>query len=209
MLNQREYKVTFVRAWADFFKNIFKFRGYTTRKGFWSVELPIFLITITLATIFISSLFTFAWEVIDSEQALKQFQLITSTNAFGLFDKSLMIEKLGLSGASLVAYEKFVFQSIVFSSYSFVVSLLTLTLHVRRFRDIGFSKKGLIVIFVTRLILSFFRINQFINTIINIIYFVFLFFKSKKFSSNHHSSKLKQFFFAEEENDTFSDVEIE
>ncbi len=156
MLNQREYKVTFVRAWADFLKNIFKFRGYTTRKGFWSVELPIFLITITLSTIFISSLFTFAWEVIDSEQALKQFQLITSTNAFGLFDKSLMIEKLGLSGASLVAYEKFVFQSIVFSSYSFVVSLLTLTLHVRRFRDIGFSKK---------------RFNRYFCDSINFIFF--------------------------------------
>lgn len=201
MLNQRKYKVSFIRAWSDFLKNIFNFKGYTTRKGYWSVRLPLILVSFILVIIFSFAVYNVFSVLPSDEESVKSLQLLLMTDPQKFLNPDFMVSKFGLSQEGVVFLNQALFILALSMIIDNIIIFSTLSLVVRRIRDVGFSKNGITTLLVLALILKFLAFPQF--QLIRLIYLFFfdivvLCFKSRKYSSKSTDSSFRKFFYVEE-----------
>lgn len=200
MLNQREHEVTFIGSWIDFFKNIFKFNGYTTKKGYWYIHIPLMIVSFIITFMFINKLFDFVMHFVNDEEKRRQFQLLIMSNPVGFFNENLIVSRLKLDNVAILSYQNMISFYKVIMIYSFITMILTISLHVRRFRDVGFSQKGIITILVIRFSIDFLGLPDLIKLIFFIWYsLVIPCFESKKYFSVKTDSSFRKFFYVEKD----------
>lgn len=187
-----------ISAWKSFFINIFNFKHRSSRSEFWWVKGIIMLISFFVMLVSILFIMNKAITLVSNvdEETMRRFLVSIENNPTivltGIKDYQDPIFSIPAIASFLITIKNV---SLAVQLFSFIVFVATLSLIVRRYRDVGFSKKGIIIVLVGGFLLRTIIQNLLISLIITIMTDIVIpSYKSDKFANYNEQSPLKSLF---------------